>query len=109
MTNGIQRAIERYLSWSLPVRLAVGVFASAVGGFGLGLISEYAAYRYAIHIGIRPPFEGIPYLRVSIASLTFIALFGGGAGVWSDLRATQTLSRVVGRNRANFPAKRKQN
>jgi len=68
---------NRYIDLSIPMRWLVGAGVGAVGGSGLmGFLGEYAAYSYAIYYGIRPPFEGIPYLRVAITTITFIVFLG---------------------------------
>lgn len=53
---------------SIPAKLTIGTIISIVAGPGLlGFATEYATHNYAISIGIRPPFEGIPYLASTIA------------------------------------------
>ena len=73
----LQRLVERYGSLALPVRLAIGAVVSVAAGAGLGFFAEYAAYSWAIYYGIRPPLEGIPYLKLAVTSLTVAALLGG--------------------------------
>ncbi|MCI5165883.1 MAG: hypothetical protein D3903_07265 [Candidatus Electrothrix sp. GM3_4] len=68
---------KKYSLLSLPLKLIIGGFLSALGGSGvIGFLSEYAAYSYAIFYGIRPPLEGIPYLKIAITSLTLFTFFG---------------------------------
>jgi hypothetical protein len=56
------------IPWSLSLKLVLSSLAGVLGGAGLlGYLSEYATYSYAIHFGIRPPLEGIPYLRAAVA------------------------------------------
>ena len=56
----------------IPARLALMAFATALTGSGyIGILSEYATYWYAYNHSIRLPLEGIPYLRITIASTTF--------------------------------------
>ena len=51
----------------------IGSFLGVIFGPGiLGFLSELATYRFAINYGIRPPLEGIPYLR---ATVTFGGIF----------------------------------
>lgn len=70
------------LPWSIPLRLAVGSILGILGGAGLlGYLSEYATYLYAIRLGIRPPLEGIPYLRPAI-SLGSVAILLSAAVVF---------------------------
>jgi hypothetical protein len=60
----------------LVVRLLISALASAVAGGYLGVLAEYGAYWYAYHYGIRPPLEGIPYIGLAVAGLTFAVLVG---------------------------------
>ena len=34
----------------------------------IGFLSEYATYNYAIQLGLRPPLEGIPYLKTAVTA-----------------------------------------
>lgn len=74
--------LRKYARWysalSLPVRLLIGAVVSGLGGIGVGIISEYAAYNFALYHDIRPPLEGIPYLRATVSAITFLSLMGAG-------------------------------
>jgi hypothetical protein len=71
--------IRNALPWVLPFKLVLTAVLSVLGGAGLlGYLSEYATYSYAIHFGFRPPLEGIPYLKATIA-LGSVALLISGA------------------------------
>ena len=63
------------LSWS--AKLVVTAISSATAGGLAAAVSEYAAYRFALFYGVRPPVEGIPYLKITVAGLTVITLVGG--------------------------------
>ncbi|RMM41901.1 hypothetical protein ALQ77_03195 [Pseudomonas corrugata] len=66
------------LSWSLPIKLIIGALLGALGGSSiLGLLSEYATYFYAISYGVRPPIEGIPYLKASVTLINLAFLISG--------------------------------
>jgi len=69
--------IKRFSGFALPVRLLASAAVTLAAGTGLGFVAEYAAYSWAIYYGIRPPLEGIPYLRVAVTGLTVAVLFGG--------------------------------
>jgi len=70
--------VRRVLPWSLPIKLVLSAFLGVLGGAGLlGYLSEYATYNYAIQYGIRPPLEGIPYLRPAVAFGSIFLLFTG--------------------------------
>lgn len=68
--NKVVEIGQKYGSYSLPLRFIIGAILTLAAGSGIGFFAEYAAYRYALYYGIRPPLEGIPYLRVAITSLT---------------------------------------
>lgn len=70
-------ALRIYLGYALPIRLAIGGLITLIAGTGFGFIAEYAAYSWAIYYGIRPPLEGIPYLKVAVTGLTVVIFFGG--------------------------------
>ncbi len=57
-----------------PVKIIATLLGLLSGAGILGVLSEYAAYNYAIQCGMRPPLEGIPYLRASITAGGFILL-----------------------------------
>lgn len=70
--------LSRTVGFALPIRLLLGAILGALGGSTfLGVISEFAGYSYAIHYGVRPPLEGIPYLRASVTLLTITVFFAG--------------------------------
>lgn len=69
--------VRRYSEFALPIRLAISAALTLAAGTGLGFVAEYAAYNWAMHYGLRPPLEGIPYLRVAVTALTFSILIGG--------------------------------
>lgn len=64
--------------WSLPIKFLLGALLGALGGSSLlGVISEYATYYYAISYGVRPPMEGIPYLKASVTLISILLLISG--------------------------------
>lgn len=70
--------VRQMLPWTLPLKLALGAILGALGGAGfLGYLSEYATYSYAIYFGIRPPLEGIPYLKAAVALGSLFLLLTG--------------------------------
>lgn len=70
--------IRAITPWSIPLKLVVSALLGVFGGAGLlGFISEYATYNYAIYFGIRPPLEGIPYLRAAVAFASLFLLLSG--------------------------------
>lgn len=73
----LQHLVEKYGGLALPARMAIGAMVSLVAGTGLGFFAEYAAYSWAIYYGIRPPLEGIPYLKLAVTTLTVTILLGG--------------------------------
>lgn len=64
-------------SLAMPLRLAIGAIVTLLAGAGVGFFAEYAAYRWALYYGIRPPMEGIPYLKVAVTAMTASVLLGG--------------------------------
>ncbi len=67
---GEQQSIwDRFKSLSTPRKLLVSVVVNVVLGVGIGGVAEWATYKYAIAAGVRPPFEGIPYLSVAVVGL----------------------------------------
>jgi hypothetical protein len=75
--NPLLQLVTRYGSLALPLRLLLGAAVTLLAGAGIGFFAEYAAYRWALYYGIRPPLEGIPYLRVAVTALTVGILVGG--------------------------------
>lgn len=90
MWDNIKAFFEKYSPIVLPAKLVAGAILGAIAGPGLlGFMSELATYRYAAAQGIRPPLEGIPYLRATVtygsfslllisAALFFISLYFAG-------------------------------
>jgi hypothetical protein len=77
------QVLQGYGLLSVPIRFLIVAFVSALGGSGfIGLLSEFAAYRYALAANCRPPFEGIPYLRATVTATTFM-LFVTAAAVFA--------------------------
>jgi hypothetical protein len=69
----VRQLISRYLEFSLPLKIFFAAVAGTIAGPGLlAFLSEYAAYQYALTIGIRPPVEGIPYLSATVALVSLI-------------------------------------
>lgn len=67
--------IKGVISYTLPIKLVLGLFVTAVGSASvLGLLSEFAVYNYALVKGFRVPVEGIPYLRPTV-TLISLCLF----------------------------------
>ncbi|MBL0903477.1 MULTISPECIES: hypothetical protein [Serratia] len=61
--------------FSIPIKIILAGIVSALGGSGyIGFLSEYATYFYALSNGFRIPAEGSPYLKVTIASISFSAM-----------------------------------
>jgi len=90
--DGLRRIWGWYGSLSLVGKLLISGAVSAIGGSGLvGFVSEYAAYSFAVYYGIRPPLEGIPFLRVAVTALTF-GVFVGGATVFLAILAASQLA-----------------
>lgn len=57
---------------SIPTKIILAGIVSALSGSGyIGFLSEYATYFYALSNGFRIPAEGSPYLKVTIASISF--------------------------------------
>ena len=82
--------VAPYLDLALAVKLAVGALIGLIAGPGLlGYVSEYATYWFAFHEGIRPPLEGIPYLRTAVTTSSFaLALLSALAFIVALLAAS---------------------
>lgn len=63
----------KYSGLVLPLKLLIGtILGIALGPGFVGFLSEYATYFYAIELGIRPPLEGIPYLKSAVTAGSLI-------------------------------------
>lgn len=70
--------IKQNVIWSLPIKFLIGAVLGALGGSSLlGVLSEYATYFYAMSYGIRPPTEGVPYLKASVTLISLVLLISG--------------------------------
>lgn len=73
--TGIAEKMTRALPWAMPLKLIFGAILGALGSAGLlGYLSEFATYSYSVYYGIRPPVEGIPYLRAAVTYGSFFLL-----------------------------------
>ncbi|WP_428034830.1 hypothetical protein [Amphritea sp.] len=72
----LKKLIKKFLTLPIFTRISISLFVSVIAGLGVGVISEYAAYSYALNIGVRPPFEGIPYLGPTVSAFTILLLLG---------------------------------
>lgn len=67
--------IPKALSYSLPLKIAIGFLLTALGSSSvLGFLSELAVYKYALVNGFRVPVEGIPYLRPTVTIISLLIL-----------------------------------
>lgn len=65
--------IRKFLELTLPMKLLWSSVAVMIVGPGINaLVSEFAAYAYALDIGIRPPLEGIPYLTATVTVVSIV-------------------------------------
>ncbi|WP_313916593.1 hypothetical protein [Tahibacter sp.] len=63
----MRHLVNFVMSLSIPQRLVVSLVVGFVAGPAfIGFLSEYATYAYAMGAGVRPPVEGIPYLKASV-------------------------------------------
>jgi hypothetical protein len=70
--------VKQNVIWSLPIKFLLGAVLGALGGSSLlGILSEYATYFYAMSYGIRPPTEGVPYLKASVTLISLMLLISG--------------------------------
>lgn len=80
-------------SLSLPQRIISSLVVSLIAGPALvGFVSEYATYCYAVRSGVRPPVEGIPFLR---ASVTLACIFLSLAVGIAIILARQAINELV--------------
>lgn len=76
----ISEQLRGFFNWAFPTKLILSATLGVLGGAGfLGYVSEYATYSYAIYHGIRPPLEGIPYLKATVAFGSIFLLLTGAA------------------------------
>lgn len=67
------KIIEKYLGLSLPIKLILSSLVFIVAGPGFFyFLTEYATYFYLVSLGVRVPFEGVPYLSATVALLSVI-------------------------------------
>ena len=75
MWDKIKVIIEKYFDLSFPVKFVVLSLAGSLGGSSyIAFLSEYATYYYAWTEGFRIPAEGSPYLKATIAAISFIVI-----------------------------------
>jgi hypothetical protein len=61
-----------YKNHGFVVRFVLTSLITLISSNGLGIAAEFGAYRWALYYGLRPPFEGIPYLRISVSIFVII-------------------------------------
>ncbi|GHB60186.1 hypothetical protein GCM10008107_06760 [Psychrosphaera saromensis] len=72
----IKQIIEKFVGLSLPLKILISSFVTALGGSTfIGLIAELALYKYAYLNDLRIPFEGVPYLRFNVVFLSLLFFF----------------------------------
>lgn len=99
----MRELFQLYATLGLPVRLLIGAGVTLLAGTGLGFFAEYAAYSWAAYYGMRPPLEGIPYLKVAVTVLTVVVLVGGAfAFLMANAIAHLLLRSVDDRFRENL-------
>ncbi|WP_440467399.1 hypothetical protein ACKI1H_00880 [Pseudomonas sp. YH-1] len=65
-------------TWSFPAKILLTALIGGLGGSSfVGFLSEYATYVYCVSYGIRPPAEGIPYLKASVTAASIFLLTSG--------------------------------
>jgi hypothetical protein len=57
-----------------PIKILFAFLGALTGASILGFLSEYAAYSYALQCGIRPPLEGVPYLRAFVTVISVVLI-----------------------------------
>ncbi|WP_337917100.1 hypothetical protein [Vibrio cholerae] len=71
----IKKTAEMFFGLHIVARYLILSVASAMFGAGyIGLVSEFASYYYAWESGFRIPAEGIPYLAMTISTISFFLL-----------------------------------
>jgi hypothetical protein len=75
----IRRLVAASSTWGLPIKLLVSGLGVVGGAGSLGFVSEWATYTFALNFGFRPPLEGIPYLRATVALGSLLLLMSGAA------------------------------
>ncbi|MDO8033597.1 hypothetical protein O3297_09230 [Janthinobacterium sp. SUN128] len=69
----LRSVASQLVPYSLSIKFLLSAVLGILGSAGLlGFLSDYATYFYAYDMGIRPPLEGVPYLK---ATVTFASLF----------------------------------
>jgi hypothetical protein len=101
--NGWLSGIRDTIRLWLPIKILLAFLGALTGASILGFLSEYAAYSYALQCGIRPPLEGIPYLRASVTAggfllsamgLTFYMTFALYLNITSKILANALLKMI---------------
>ncbi|MBD9427673.1 hypothetical protein IB232_20240 [Pseudomonas sp. PDM15] len=78
ITSALRR-LRNISSWSFPAKLILTGFVGGLGGTGLvSFLSEYATYFYSLSNGVRPPAEGVPYLKATVTLGSLFLLVSGG-------------------------------
>ncbi|OOE95195.1 hypothetical protein BZG78_15140 [Salinivibrio sp. MA351] len=101
--NEKKDVVSKVLKYSKHTRLFVWTFWVLVSSGFFAYFTEYATYAYSITYGFRPPVEGVPYLKATVASLAFAAALAMSLiflmVIYSAkaLRAYMKLSEVLGR------------
>jgi hypothetical protein len=86
----------RAMPWAMPLKLIFGAILGALGSAGLlGYLSELATYSYSIHYGIRPPVEGIPYLRAAVTYGSFFLLLSAALIFGSSVALIKIIIREL--------------
>ena len=71
----ITEILGKFSALSFSVKFLIISLAGTLGGSTyIAFLSEYATYYYAWDAGIRIPAEGSPYLKATIAAISFIAI-----------------------------------
>jgi hypothetical protein len=66
--------IARFVGLSIPVKFLIGFGGSALCSIGVGVMAEFASYSYALYWNVRPPVEGIPFLRATVSAIILIMI-----------------------------------